>query len=140
MVGCATLPTSLSVEAQNAELAAAKALFERNIAAIQNKDREAYLSCYRQDERFVRAGPEGLRVGYAEFAEGAAPSGSEAWPQAIEASDLEVRWIAPGVVYGYYQYRVVFDGVEDIGVSERVFLKEGDRWVIAVSTAFPIAR
>ena len=44
--------------------------------------------------------------------------------------------IIAGVVYGVYRYTMVFDGVASQGLSERLFLREDGRWVIAVTTAF----
>ena len=59
------LPDLLSISAAADTLAAARALFERNIAAIQAKDRDAYLACYRADDALIRVGPEGAALGFA---------------------------------------------------------------------------
>lgn len=119
-----------------ADLAAASALFERNIAAIQQRDREAYLACYREDERLVRAGATGFQLGYAGLADGAPATGSDDWPDTLIATDLQLTPIADGLVYGTYRYRVVVDGAARNGISERLFLREGSDWRIAISTAF----
>lgn len=125
-----------SPELEAREVAEAKALFERNIQAIVSKDREAYLACYRPSPKLVRAGPTGVTLGFEKVEASTPKTGSEAWPQSLEAQDLELQWLAPGVVYGMYRYRVVIDGILSTGRSERVFIREGGRWSIAVSTAF----
>lgn len=117
------------------DLAAARALFGRNLGAIQAKDRDAYLACYRQDERLLRNGPGGPVRGF----DGLAASTSTvpaSWPDSLEAADVELEWLGPGHVYGSYRYRVVYSGAAFEGISERVFVKRGDRWEIVVSTAF----
>ena len=43
----------------SSDLAEARAVFEKNIAAIQNRDKAAYLACYLDSARLVRATPEG---------------------------------------------------------------------------------
>src|SRR5687768_3091265 len=97
------------------DLKEARTLFEANIRAIQEKNREAYLACYREDELLVRAGPEGVKLGYAELAAGTATTGSDKWPSSLEASEVVVHWIQPGVVYGAYKYRVTIAGVTTEG-------------------------
>ncbi len=119
----------------DAELAEAKALFERNIRAIQEKDRDAYLACYRADERLVRAGPEGAKLGFEELA-AQTSSVASGWPSSLEATDIVVHPITSGVVYGAYRYRVTINGVTTEGLSERVFVRDSEGWRIAVSTAF----
>lgn len=121
----------------DAELAEARALFERNIQAIQKRNREEYLGCYRQDGELVRVSAEGIRMGFEELSTNTPTTGSARWPEKLEASAIEVRWLAPGVVYGAYKYRVVVKGKATIGLSERVMIKRDGRWHIAVTTAFP---
>ena len=116
--------------------AAALAVFERNIAAIQAKDRDAYLDCYRSSEQLVRVGPDGFQLGFASLAEGTPATGSDEWPESLVARDIRVTWVRPGVVYGTYRYRAHFDGVASEGISGRVFLRGGDGWKIAVTSAF----
>ncbi len=116
-----------------ADLAAARALFEANLDAIRNRDRDAYLACYLESERLARTGPAGPSLGYA----GLAATAGDGWPEVFEAQDLRLVPVSPGVVYGSYRYRVRFDGDEQTGLSERLFLKTADGWKIAVTTAFP---
>ena len=64
-VGLAPVPTHAASPAggQQAELAAARALFERNLDAIRKRDTAGYLSCYRQSEHLARTGPGGVALG-----------------------------------------------------------------------------
>ncbi len=122
---------------EDSDLAAARALFEQNVHAIQERDHDAYLGCYLASERLVMTGPEGFRRGFDVLAEGTPPTGSEEWPAALIASDLRLAWIRAGVVYGTYRYRVSYDGNDwAAGISERFFLETEEGWRIAVSTAF----
>ncbi|HEV2845989.1 MAG TPA: amidohydrolase family protein, partial [Thermoanaerobaculia bacterium] len=118
---------------ETSDLAAARAVFERNLQAIRDKNRDAYLSCYLESEGLARTGPEGVNLGY----EGLAASAGEAWPDHIEAEDMRLTPVRPGVVYGTYRYRVRYGGQEVSGLSERLFLQTPKGWKIAVSTAFP---
>jgi hypothetical protein len=115
-----------------ADLAAARAVFEANLDAIRNKDRDAYLDCYLQSENLARSGPTGPVLGYAGLEE----SAGSGWPEVFQGHDLRLIPIRPGVVYGTYRYRVRFDGVEQTGISERVFVATPEGWKIAVTTAF----
>ena len=54
--------------AATADLAAARAVFEKNLQAIRDKNRDAYLSCYLESERLARTGAEGFELGYAGLA------------------------------------------------------------------------
>jgi imidazolonepropionase-like amidohydrolase len=124
-------PKSSGTEA--ADLSAARALFEKNLQAIRDKDREAYLSCYLESERLVRTGPAGLDLGYA----GLAATAGQGWPDRIEAEDMRLTPVRPGLVYGTYRYRVRYGAQEVAGLSERLFVETPQGWKIAVSTAFP---
>ncbi len=116
-----------------ADLAAARAVFEKNLQAIRDRNRDAYLSCYLDSERLARTGPEGFELGYS----GLAASAGKGWPDHIEADDIHLTPVRPGMVYGTYRYRVRYGGREDAGLSERLFVKTPDKgWKIAVSTAF----
>ncbi len=115
------------------DLAAARALFEANLGAIRDRDRDAYLACYLDAETLARTGPGGFALGY----EGLVASAGEGWPEVFEAQDLRLAPVEPGVVYGTYRYRVRFDGEEQAGLSERLFVKTDAGWKIAVTTAFP---
>ncbi len=116
-----------------ADLAAARALFEANLAAIAARDRDAYLATYLDSENLARTGPAGFELGFA----GLAASAGEGWPEVFEAQALRLVPVEPGLVYGTYRYRVRFDGVEQSGLSERFFRRTADGWRIAVTTAFP---
>ncbi|HET9226791.1 MAG TPA: amidohydrolase family protein [Thermoanaerobaculia bacterium] len=121
-----------AVPAQD-DVAAARALFEKNLQAIRDKDRDAYLSCYLQSDGLVRTGPDGFQLGY----KGLEATAGEGWPDHISADDLRLTPIRPGVVYGSYRYRVRYGKEEVAGISERLFLQTPQGWKIAVSTAFP---
>ncbi|HEV8581734.1 MAG TPA: amidohydrolase family protein [Thermoanaerobaculia bacterium] len=115
-----------------ADVAAARALFEKNLQAIRDKNRDAYLACYLDSERLARTGPEGTQLGYA----GLAATAGQGWPDHIAADDIHLTPVRPGLVYGTYRYRVRYGGREDAGLSERFFLETPKGWKIAVSTAF----
>ncbi len=139
------------------DVAAARALFEKNLDAIRRRDREAYLACYLQAATLARTGPEGAQLGYEPLAKEA----GEGWPDLFEGLDLQLVPVRPGLVYGTYRYRVRYGAREDSGISERFFVKAGgdmaisgksggaragggrtgggeisEGWKIAVSTAF----
>lgn len=78
-----------------------------------------------------------MKLGFDELAAGTPTTASDAWPESLEAREVEVHWLGPDLVYGAYRYRVVIDGVESRGISERVFTKRDGRWEISVTTAFP---
>jgi imidazolonepropionase-like amidohydrolase len=118
--------------APSADLAAARAVFEKNLQAIRDQDRDAYLSCYLDAEGLARTGPEGFALGYT----GLAASAGQGWPDHIDAADLHLTPVRPGLVYGTYRYRVRYGGREDAGLSERLFVQTPKGWKIAVSTAF----
>lgn len=115
-----------------ADVAAARSLFEKNLQAIRDQDREAYLACYLDSEGLARTGPEGFQLGYA----GLAASAGQGWPDHISADDIHLTPVRPGLVYGTYRYRVRYGGREDAGLSERFFVATPQGWKIAVSTAF----
>src|SRR5438128_7779112 len=107
--------------------------FRGNIAAIHARDRAAYLSHYLHTPELARVGPDGLRLGYDEFARGA----GEGWPDTLVATHLRIVPVTPDVAYGVYRYRVVDSSGSVRGVSERVFVRTRDGWKVAVTTAFP---
>jgi imidazolonepropionase-like amidohydrolase len=115
-----------------ADVSAARALFEKNVDAIRHRDEAAYRACYRASDNLAVTGPEGFVLGYTRFTEKKSPD----WPDAYDASDLQLVPIAPGVVYGTYRYRVRYGSDEHSGLSERLFLKTSQGWRIAVTTAF----
>ncbi|HEV7516841.1 MAG TPA: amidohydrolase family protein, partial [Thermoanaerobaculia bacterium] len=128
----AVLVCAPMAEASSADLAAARALFEKNLQAIRDKNKDAYLACYLDSPGLARTGPTGYELGYADLAKNA----GQGWPDHIEAEDLRLTPVRPGVVYGTYRYRVRYGAREDVGLSERVFLETPQGWRIAVSTAF----
>jgi imidazolonepropionase-like amidohydrolase len=128
-------PAAAAASPGDADLAAARTLFEKNLQAIRDKDREAYLSCYLDSERLVRTGPTGFELGYS-GPSGLAATAGEAWPDHIAAEDLRLTPVRPGLVYGTYRYRVRYGKDEVSGLSERLFLDTPKGWRIAVSTAF----
>ena len=129
-----------------ADVAAARALFEKNLDAIRRRDREAYLGCYLHADTLTRTGPEGARLGYDSFAK----ENGDDWPDLFEGLDLQLVPIRPGLVYGTYRYRVRYGAREESGISERFFVQSGGEtdagksgaaetaagWKIAVTTAF----
>ena len=134
-------------EGSEADLAAARALFEKNLDAIRRRDRAAYLGCYLKADTLARTGPEGPQLGYDSFAK----ENGDDWPDLFEGLDLQLVPIRPGLVYGTYRYRVRYGAREDSGISERFFVKTGaggpaagkaasaqeaGAWKIAVTTAF----
>jgi len=123
---------ALALRADEAgDLAAARALFDRNIDAIHKRDRDAYLALYLHSPKLVRSGADGLSVGFDDFAKGAGAR----WPDALDADDIRLTSIQPGIVYGTYRYRVRYDGDEHSGVSERLFVKTAEGWKIALTGA-----
>ncbi len=126
-----TLLIASSAFAQNDDIAGARAVFEGNINAIRQKNRDAYLSFYLHSPLLVKGGPTGFTTGYDDFATARGP-----WPESIEASDLHLTPLQPGYVYGTYRYRVRYSGTDEhTGISERLFVKTADGWKIAVTGA-----
>jgi imidazolonepropionase-like amidohydrolase len=115
-----------------ADLAAARAVFEANLAAIAAKDRAAYLATYLAAPTLARTGFEGPSVGFEDFAAQA----GEGWPDVFEAQDLRLVPVADGVIYGTYRYRVAYAGDEHRGISERLFVATPAGWQIAMTSAF----
>jgi imidazolonepropionase-like amidohydrolase len=115
------------------DLAAARALFEANLTAIQRRDRQAYLDCYWRSPRLVRSGATGPATGF----DALAASVTGDWPEALIPRDLRLHWLGPGQVYGSYRYLVVYpDGGTHQGLSERILHETADGWRIVVTTAF----
>jgi imidazolonepropionase-like amidohydrolase len=119
--------------AETADTAAARTVFEKNLAAIRNRDRAAYLACYLDAPSLARTGIEGPVLGFEELAK----SAGDGWPDTFEASDLRLMPLRAGVVYGTYRYRVRYGAQEQSGLSERLFLRVGNEWKIAMTSAFP---
>src|SRR3954447_5009474 len=117
------LPSAAAAEdtskTEAAGIAAARAVFEKNLQAIRDRDKAAYLSCYLDSESLARTGFEGPQLGYKGLAAGA----GQGWPDHIDADDVHLTVVRPGLVYGTYRYRVRYGGREDTGISERLFLQ-----------------
>src|SRR5690349_1534512 len=64
----AAAPGVETVDLAGHDLEAARRLFEANLQAIRDKDKDAYLACYLQSDRLVRSGPPGFDLGYAGLA------------------------------------------------------------------------
>ncbi len=113
------------------DVTAARALFDKNVNAIRQRNRDAYLGCYLHAPSLVRGGPEGFSTGFDSFAKGA----GENWPDLIEANDIHLTPLRPGMVYGTYRYRVRYGSDEHAGISERLFVSTPDGWKIALTGA-----
>lgn len=115
---------------------AARAVFERNLTAIAERDRDGYLATYLDAPTLARVGHDGPALGF----EGFAAEAGDGWPEVFEAQDLRLVPVEPGVVYGTYRYRVVYgsggEASEHAGLSERLFVSTPDGWRIAVTSAF----
>ncbi len=114
------------------DVEAARAVFETNLQAIRDKDGKTYLACYLDSPNLPRTGPEGFELGRAGLAAGI----GSAWPDHIDASDLKLVTLKPGLVYGTYRYRVRYGSQEVAGISERLFVKTAKGWKITATTAF----
>jgi len=127
------LSATLSAQPAGSDVAAARALFERNLDAIRRRDKAAYLSCYLDSPKLAKTGADGITLGFPAFAKAA----GENWPDTFDASDLQLVPVQPGIVYGTYRYRVRYAADEQTGVSERLFVKTPKGWKIAMTSAFP---
>ncbi|MEA2416070.1 MAG: hypothetical protein QOI58_2727, partial [Thermoanaerobaculia bacterium] len=125
------LTTAPLIAAPADDIAAARAVFEANIKAIRERNRDAYLSYYLHSPSLVRGGPEGFDTGFDSFAKGVGAQ----WPDLIEANDIHLTPLQPGIVYGTYRYRVRYGSDEHAGISERLFVSTPDGWKIAVTGA-----
>lgn len=117
------------------DLAGAQAAFLENIAAINARDTERYLAGYLSTEQFVALSPDGLVQGFGPLA--TARRASAAWPDTLIAGRPHLTWVAPGVVWGAYQYVAVQGGESAEGWSERVFVKTPEGWKIAITGVIP---
>jgi imidazolonepropionase-like amidohydrolase len=126
-----TLATALFAAQPDDDLAGARAVFDGNLAAIRERNREKYLSYYLHSPSLIRTGATGLVTGFDDFAKGA----GSGWPDLIEANDIRLAGLRPGVVYGTYRYRVRYGAEEHVGMSERLFVKTDGGWKIALTGA-----
>jgi hypothetical protein len=117
---------------RQSDLEGALEAFRGNIAAIHHRDVEAYLGHYLDSPELVVAGGDTIQRGFARFAE--ARRGNNAWPDTLIAGEPTLAWLAPGVVYGVYPYTVVERGDTSRGWSERVLVKTGGGWKVAVTS------
>lgn len=104
-----------------------------NIAAIHRRDVEGYLTHYLDSPELVIAAADSLRRGFFLFAE--ARRASDEWPDTLITGRPELVWIAPGVVWGAFPYSSVVGADTTRGWSERLFVKTGGGWKIAVTGA-----
>ncbi len=116
---------------RSADLEEAFQALQLNLAAIHRKDTEAYLAQYLDSPELVIAGADSLRRGFMLFAE--ARRASDDWPDTLIAGRPTLTWLAPGVVWGAFPFTSVQEGDTARGWSERVFLKTGGGWKIAVT-------
>lgn len=113
------------------ELAQAGEAIALNIAAIRRADVEAYLAGYLDSPDFIVAGADSLRRGYFLFAE--ARRASPEWPDTLIAGEPTLVWIAPGVVWGAFEFTAVVGTDTARGWSERLVVKTPEGWKIAVT-------
>ena len=118
---------------RSADLQGALAALESNIAAIRNHDTEAYLAHYLNSPDLVIVAADSLRRGYMLFAE--ARRASDEWPDTVVVGEPRLVWIAPGVVWGAFEYVSVLAGDTARGWSERLFVKTPSGWKIAVTSS-----
>src|SRR2546427_13298471 len=90
----ATLLVAAPLAAQDTPLDA----FRGNLAAIHARDRAAYLSHYLHTPALARVGPDGLRQGYEDFANGR----DAGWPDTLVATHAKIVSVSPDVAYGGY--------------------------------------
>jgi imidazolonepropionase-like amidohydrolase len=132
IVVCALFAAPLFAATDEAtDLAAARALFDKNLDAIRHRDRPAYLELYVHSDHLARVGATGFQTGFDDFAK----QRDVRWPDTFDASDLHLVRVAPGIVYATYRYRVRYGNEEHTGISERVFLKTPAGWRIGVTGA-----
>jgi hypothetical protein len=124
--------TKRQVEAvRSRDLREAATALERNIEAIQRRDVDAYLAQYLDSPDLVVASADSLRRGYLLFAE--ARRASDDWPDTLIVGPPTLIWVAPGVVWAAFEYEGVVGRDTARGWSERLFVKTGRGWKIAVT-------
>jgi hypothetical protein len=140
-VGLLPLLPLLACAAPNAdslkerEIAEARVVFAANLAAIRQRNLDAYLATYLDSPDFVYLGPDGVSRGFAPFA--AARRAAADFPDSLVAGPPELTWIAPGVVHVAYPYAAVQGDVTGAGWSERVLVRTRLGWKISVTTVIP---
>ena len=83
----ALILTAAPTPPASSDVAAARALFEKNLDAIRRRDKAAYLSTYWKSDQLARTGADGIALGYASHEK----SAGENWPDTFDASDLEAE-------------------------------------------------
>ncbi|MFQ6045412.1 MAG: hypothetical protein ACE5PT_03500 [Gemmatimonadales bacterium] len=116
---------------RTSDLTGALVALESNIAAIRGRDTEAYLAHYLNSSDLIVVGGDSLRRGYFMFSE--ARRASDEWPDTLIVGEPHLVWISPGVVWGGFEYLAVMSGDTTRGFSERLFVKTGGGWKIAVT-------
>lgn len=116
---------------RSTELSQAGDAIALNIAAIQRRDVEAYLAGYLDSPDLIVAGADSLRRGYFLFAE--ARRVSAEWPDELITGVPTLVWIAPGVVWGAFEFTAVAGPDTARGWSERLVVKTSQGWKIAVT-------
>jgi imidazolonepropionase-like amidohydrolase len=120
-----------SIHAQPSDVTEARKVFDANLNAIREQNREKYLSYYLNAETLVRGGPEGFITGWDDFNKARGP-----FPEQFEANDIHLTPLRSGLVYGTYRYRVRYAaGDEHTGISERLFVETPKGWKIALTGA-----
>jgi len=117
------------------ELGEVRVAFEANLAAIRDRNLEAYLAGYLNSPDFVYLGPAGVARGFAAFA--AARRAEVDFPDSLAAGTPELTWVAPGVVHVAYPFAARQGTVTGTGWSERVFVRTAEGWRIAVTSVIP---
>jgi hypothetical protein len=117
---------------RQSDLAGAEEAFRGNIAAIHQRNVDAYLSHYLDSPELMVVSGDTVQRGFTAFAE--ARRSVNAWPDTLIAGEPRLEWLAPGAVYGVYQYTVVERGDTSRGWSERVLVKTAGGWRVVVTS------
>jgi hypothetical protein len=134
---CAILATTSAAQTTatlSKDSSDALSVFRENIDAIHKRDRPRYLATYLQTDRLTRHGLRGMEAGWEGWSARTQVGG---WPDTLIARDMTVRPIAPGVVYGWYRYIGVNNGVAATGISMRTFVRTPQGMRIALTASWP---
>lgn len=123
---------------RRSDLAGAEQAFRGNIAAIHQRNVEAYLSHYLDSPNLMVVSGDTVQRGFTPFAE--ARRADNSWPDTLIAGEPILDWVAPGVVYGVYPYTVVERGDTARGWSGRVLVKTAGGWKVAVTSRIDRAK
>ncbi len=116
---------------RESDLDAAYQMLQTNLAAIHQRDAEAYLAHYLNSPELVIVAADSLRRGFLLFSE--ARRVSDEWPDTIITDEPTLVWLGPGVVWAGFRFVAVLGGDTTRGVSERVFVKTVDGWKIKIT-------